>query len=161
MSVLSNLAEEISGYAKDYIKLEIINFDPSAQYGDNWEVGESGSFQVKITNNGNLDIKNLRLRVNRRGDFGLVRHWSPIGPSHPQWDVSMSVIVFGVLSAGQTRNWGYFGFKAQKDTGGIAKDVVEVHVAEYDVSLDSLLYDKTNEEWSTSVTHAEKIRTDD
>jgi len=65
MTILQDLAKEITGYAKENISLEIINFQPTTSYGTKWDVGDMGTFQVRINNKGNLHVKNVKLHLNR------------------------------------------------------------------------------------------------
>jgi len=160
MSVLQDLANEISGYAKKNITIEIINFQPYAQYGGEWDEGDVGSCQIKISNNGNLDVKNLRLHANRLGGYGKIRWVAFLGWGSTGWEVHLDIapVLFGTIPAGESRlALGYLGFRADHHTSEQVKDLFEVHVAEYDVSLDSLLYDETKHEWATQATQKGKI----
>ena len=59
------------------------------------------------------------------------------------WQVHLDVKVPGVTKPGKSRlAWGNFGFRSDNHTSNQERDLFEVHVAEYDVSLDSLLYDE-------------------
>jgi len=53
--------------------------------------------------------------------------------------------------------WSFFWFRAENDTNEEEKSLVEVHIAEYDVSWDSLLYDETDHEWATKAIQKEII----
>ena len=150
MPILEDLANAISGYAKNYIKCKIESLQPSSQYGAKWDVGDSGSFTVKISNTGKLDVKNVKLHLNTLGGYGKIKFSSFMGSS-TDWATHLDVSFLGTLKANSPSSnvFGWFQFKAEDDTGGAAKDVIEVHVAEYDVSWDNLLYDATKHEWAT------------
>ncbi len=163
MAIIQDLANEISGYAKTYIKCKIENFEPYDNYGGQWDVNDLGHFNIKLTNEGPLDVKNLRLHLNTFGNYGEIRLLVP-GPrgNTTNWTGSTMEAVFrGILKADSSRTFpGLFQFKATDDTNGKEEEVVECHISEYDLSWDNLLYDSTEHEWTTTFKQKALIRSD-
>ena len=149
MSILEQLADDIKGYAKEHITVEIVDLKPNNLYGEKWDVGDTGGFSVRVSNSGNMSVKNLQLHLRSPGGYGDLRYWSWIGHGSTNWTNGVvTVRLFGTLQAGASRLWSNFGFRTTRDTDHLERKVVEAHIAEYDLNMDELLVDGTGEEWA-------------
>ena len=161
MGLIQELATEISGYAKEYIKLEIVDFQPFPRWGGKWDENDEGFFRVNVSNNGELDVKDVKLHLNALGRHGKIRYIPFFGvPTnwvrHLNYD-KMNAMVWHVRAKKSAQMIGNFNYRAEKHTDGIVKNLVEVHVDDYDLSWDSLLYDETDHSWATIARVAEQI----
>ncbi|MEE9189257.1 MAG: hypothetical protein V3U16_00625 [Candidatus Neomarinimicrobiota bacterium] len=170
MSILEDLASEISGYAKEFIEIKIDHFTPYGSYGGQWDVDDVGLFTIQVKNKGLLEVKNIRIHINVLYDgsgnrYGQLRYqdWEGHGESHyPEWQYSLEVGLWKTLGAKSPFQAivGLFDFQALRDTGGAESNLIECHLAEYDVSLDNLLYDSTEHEWTVETKAKALIRGD-
>lgn len=144
MSILGEFLANVADYAKDYMRIEIVNFQASAADGPAWDPGDQGSFNVKVYNDGDVDLKNVEIHVAALSNYGEVKVFS--GP-HPilmtEYAPSLDVTMPGTLAAGTSRDavHGTFIYRADNDTGGEEKNLVRAYVKEYDVSIEQRLLD--------------------
>jgi hypothetical protein len=97
-------------------------------------VGETFEFKVKLTNQGPLDMKSVRLRANGTQFADVALSTGSFGSS--------ALAGFFDLDAHQIHTTGVFRGKCTKSTGG-AKDIVTAQVDVWDASLDHILIDHT------------------
>jgi len=134
MSLIDDLRNAVDAYETDQCATEIVDFAITGNGGSILNVGETFQFKVKVTNQGPLDMKNVRLRAN--------------GTSFA--DVALSTGSFGSsalsssfnLDAHQNHTTGLFRGKCKASTSG-AKDIATARVDSWDASLDHILIDHT------------------
>ena len=135
MSIIDDLRKAIDRYETDNCKTEIVDFSITEGGETILNVGDTFQFKVKVTNQGNLDMKSVRVAV-----FGM---------SHA--DVALGTGVFALnvtygafsLDAHQTYTTDFFRGKAKAATGGAATDIVFARIESWDASFDHLLKDHT------------------
>jgi len=154
MSILDDLRNEMMSYAADFIDLDIVNFNIVPSKGPAWNIGDYGSFQVRIRNRGHMDVKNLKLHIVALNGLGKVRFIMPLLPKG--WENSFVWPISLYINAHARKTIGWFQFKAEKKTNG-AKDVIKVHIHGFDLTWDHLLTDHTGHTAAASDTHSIEI----
>jgi len=155
MPVINDLRNELFSYVANYATIEIVNFTVSAGAGPAWNVGDTGSFQVRVCNNGDMDIKNLRVHIAAINNFGKVRFLVP-GPAGGAWQNDF-VWPLGIqIDAHGSNTFGAFQFKAERKTNG-TKEVIRAHIENFDLSWDHLLVDHTGHTAAASDAHSIEI----
>jgi hypothetical protein len=145
MSILSQIASEISSYAKDFIKIEISPLSLSQSSGSVWNPGDTGTFSIKVTNSGHMDVINFKIHVNSY--FGKVKFAFPIPGVSTAYTNSLVPTIKYKIPAHSSINIIQFVYKAEKKTEG-AQTVLTAHVEAYDLNWDHILNDHT---WYTTL----------
>jgi len=98
-------------------------------------VGETFQFKVKVTNEGNLNMKAVRVRANGTefADVGLSS--GPFGSNAVSSQFDLDPL--------QQHTTGFFRGKAKKVTGATAKNIVTAQILSWDASLNHILIDRT------------------
>lgn len=134
MGMIQDLAQAIDAYPSENVVLTVTDFgEPGGHIND----GELCTFNVRVENNGHLDMNNLRLHIE-------ASEWASVG-LYP-WSLSNDYIASGPkdVKAGSTRTMGLFWMKALKatpDQGKATRDLFTVHISRYDASLHHILKD--------------------
>ena len=68
MGIFEDMIAEIEAYPANHVVIEV--FDVSLD-GDVLNVGETGFFKVRVTNNGPLDLTNVKLKVDGRNGVNV------------------------------------------------------------------------------------------
>lgn len=132
MSPLNELLKAINTYPYpvDNVEIDIINF---TGVGGHINIGEIWSFQVRVENNGNLDIKDLDLNI-----YGS--EWTMVT------NCSFPMLFRSLISSGKkdvnarsTVTYGSFYMRAVQATGTSHRDLVSVHISSYDTGLNDIL----------------------
>jgi hypothetical protein len=133
MPLIDDLLTAINAYPyhADNVEIDIVNFSGG---GGQINAGEIWNFQVRVVNNGKLDMKNLDLRI-----YGS--EWATVSKS------SFPILFRSLLStekkdldAHSTVTFGSFYMRAVQATGsGSPNDehLVSVHIGSYDAGLQS------------------------
>ena len=134
MSLIDDLRNAVEAYDTDQCITEIVDFAITGGGGSILNVGETFEFKVKLTNQGPLDMKSVRLRANGTQFADVALSTGSFGSS--------ALAGFFDLDAHQIHTTGVFRGKCTKSTGG-AKDIVTAQVDVWDASLDHILIDHT------------------
>lgn len=134
MSVLDDLQVAIEKYDTDSCKTEIVNFSIDTA-GTVLNEGETFKFRVRVTNEGHLTMRNVRLQALGTA-FADVRLDNP---SLPWGSSAMSGSFDLTLGRGESHTTGIFRGRAKAVTGGVARDIVRARIAQWDASLDHIL----------------------
>jgi hypothetical protein len=142
MSILSQFVSEISTYARDFIKVEISPLNLAQGCGTVWNPGDTGTFSIKVTNSGEMDVKNFAIHVTSY--FGKVKFHFPL--TSQDWSTSLVPKNMYNIPAHSSTTIFLFYYKAENKTDGI-QTVLKAHVHGYDLSWDHILVDHT---WHTT-----------
>ena len=121
MSVLNEIATALENYPADEVTLTAVDVNPPGAVID---VNETVPFQIRIANNGHVNMTGLSLHVNGRN--GATVSLSSNGP-----------FVSGITVSGLTVNGGAsldtntIYFKAPPTTKPAGTELLEFHVAEW------------------------------
>jgi hypothetical protein len=146
MSVIDDLATAVANYATDDCDTTIVGYSvttgqstgPTATLNS----GDEFQYQVEVINNGQFDMKNVKIRVNgtkwadvalsgSTGVFGSTALLDPTPPIN--------------IDAGKSFTTGFFRGKAKTgvDTNGVKKDIVTAQIAGWSGVLDHILNDRS------------------
>lgn len=130
--IFEDLRSAIDKYATENCKTEILFALPADH--DRVNLGEVFPFTVKVTNKGQLDMKNVKVRAmgTADADVSLSSPAAVFGPS--------AVSQAFDLEAHQSHTTGNFRLKAKAVTNG-AKDIVTARIDVWDATLDHILRD--------------------
>ena len=132
MGIIEDLRKELDAYEKDNVDTRIVDF---AIIGGGTVLNENEifQFQVRVTNQSHLDMKNVRVRINgsRFADVASI-----LGPFGSRVDS----VAFD-LDAHQRRDTVFFRGRAKASTEGTEQDIVTAQILSWDASLDHLLRD--------------------
>lgn len=134
MTVIDDLRIAIDNYETNSCATEILNFSIDGG-GTVLNIGDTFKFQVRVFNQGPLDMRNVRLRA-------LGSSFADVATLSSDFASSATSGTFN-LDAHQTHMTGLFRGKAKAITSG-AKDIVTARVDAWDASLDHILVDHAN-----------------
>jgi hypothetical protein len=134
MTVIDDLRIAIDTYETDFCATEIVNFSIDGG-GTVLNVGETFKFQVRLFNQGPLDMRNVRLRA-------LGTSFADVATLSSAFGSSATSGTFN-LDAHQVHMTGLFRGRAKAITSG-PKDIVTARVDVWDASLDHILIDHAN-----------------
>ncbi len=120
MSVIDDLATAVQQYLADKCKVEIVDV---TGFGRHLVVGEIANFKVKVSNNGDLDMKMICVQVSG-SKFA---------------DIVGMPAAFMFLEAGKS-DTRPFRARATQPTGGQA-DIVSARIIGWNASMDHILTD--------------------
>ncbi|MCH8863104.1 MAG: hypothetical protein IID51_11405 [Proteobacteria bacterium] len=141
MGMIDDLLTAINEYPREDVAISVTNFK---EPGGHINVGETCSFKVKIENNGQLDMKDVRLhlegtryaRVTATNIFGF-----PFG-------FSGSAITGGQnINSHSNKTFGTFHMRADAATpneGTENRDLFKIHISSFDADLDHVLRDHSH-----------------
>jgi hypothetical protein len=136
MTVIDDLEAAVSAYATDNCKTEIVAFALDPGSGSVLNVGETFRFRVRITNQGSLDMKNVKVTAQ-------ATEFTRVAPRNSdQFAVAANSNPFD-LDAQQVHNVDFRG-KATKVTGSAEKDIVTAQISSWNASLDHILVDQSD-----------------
>jgi hypothetical protein len=132
--MLQDLLNAIDTYPADNVTIQIINFE---EPGGHINAGEVCTFDVRVTNNGQLDMRNLRLHV--QGS-----QWTSV--KRLPTDSFGSYFISGArdVDAHTAVTFGRFRMRADQGTpdGGTSnEELISAHISSYDAGLDHILGD--------------------
>jgi uncharacterized repeat protein (TIGR01451 family) len=155
-TVLDDIADALVGYPANYVTLEIVDL---ALDGDIVNTGEEGSFRVKVTNNGPLTMKDVRLKaVGKRGTE--VKSGSA-GQQFADFVLSSNTIETLAGHGGFDDNSAFFIFEAPNGTRPEGTTLVEVTVEEWNALWDHTLNSHSRPSASPKVTFQSSVEVDD
>ena len=152
MAFLDDFQNAVSGYPAASVALTIVDKAPvpPATVGA-INVNEVWSFQVRVRNNGNLNMTGVSLRI--QGENGATVSTTSTGPFS-------SSINFGNLSlaghGGQQDTVNLF-FKAPSTTRPAGTKLITAQIAGFDVNLNHILIDHTLGSSSPTGTHTDQV----
>lgn len=133
MSVLDDLQVAIENYDTNSCKTEIVNFSIVGG-GAVLNEGETFRFRVRVTNEGHLTMRNVRLQAlgTTYADVRLDNDALP-------WSSSAMSSPFNLtLGQGESYTTGIFQGRAKAVTSG-PKDIVKARIVQWDASFDHIL----------------------
>src|SRR5262249_25114723 len=137
MSVITDLTNAVISYPNDDCEIEIVEFSITTQNGGTiLDVGDEFQYKVKLTNNGQLTIKNVELQA-------LGTKWAdvPLSGSTGKFDSTALLTATFDLDPHHSFTTGFFRGKCIADTGGVAKDIVKAQIYSWDASWEHILDD--------------------
>lgn len=155
MSTIEDLNGAIDDYANNHVEIDIINFASVAGDG-HINVGEVWTFDVRVRNNGILDMKNFRLHV--QGST-----WSSVGNSDAGPFSGSLISSPQDVNAHSTVTFQPFYMRADAATGGggtESEEIVKAHTSVFDADLEHLLRDHTHHSGSPEAAYTRHIHPD-
>src|SRR5262249_4148690 len=141
MSVLDDLRDAISNYPTDNCSTTIEDFSVTSGVGSGLNVGDEFQYKVRISNDGELDMKNVKIRVNGT-------KWADVALSGSTGKFGSTALLEAPLNIDARTSFttGFFRGKGKLDTCNVAgtylaKDIVSAQIDGYDASLDHVLID--------------------
>jgi hypothetical protein len=136
MTVIDDLEAAVSAYATDKCKTEVIAFTLDQGSGSVLNVGETFRFRVRVTNQGLLDMKNVRVTAQ-------ATEFTRVAPANSdQFAIAANSALFD-LDGQQNRQVDFRG-KATKATGAAEKDIVTALISSWNASLEHILLDQSD-----------------
>jgi hypothetical protein len=146
MSLIDDLADAVRDYPRESVDISIVDFALAAGDGSVLNVGDTFSFRIRAVNNGQLTMRDLRLKA-LATDYAEVRSDAP---SSAFGDEATSANAY-TLAPGFMVTTGTFRGKATTSTDGSSIAVVKALVSAWNASLDDLLADQSTEgAWYTA-----------
>ena len=137
MGVISDLKQELQNYPTSNCKTEIVGYVFTGQ-GARLDVEETFKYRVRVTNEGELDMKNVMVQT-------LGTRYADVSQSSGSYGSSANAGGTRSLDAGESFTTGYFRGKAKVETDGEEKVIVKARITRWDADLSHLLKDHT---WS-------------
>ncbi len=134
MGLIDELKAAIDNYETVNCRTEIVGFSITGSGGSYLDVGETFRFRVKVSNDNELDMKNVYVcaRGTEYADVRLI----PVLP----WGATVVLGPFNLDSHQSYTTPFYVEGRAKKATG-TAKDIVLARISGWDASFDHLLRD--------------------
>ena len=135
MSIIDDLLIDVNNYPTDNVQLDLT----VSGFGAHISQGETGTFTVRVTNDGHLDMNNLRLHV-QASNFTAVGR-IPFSMTNSFISEARDV------KAGSARTFGTYFLRALTATGDQGTDneeLVATHISSYDASLHHILNDHSH-----------------
>lgn len=137
--LLDDLLNDINAYPADNVVITITNFQGP---GSHVNINEVWSFNVRVQNNGQLNLRNLQLHI-EGSQWASVRLGSPVGCLPDPFGFSNSVVSTPQdVDAHSTVTFGPFCMRANVATanqGQVNEDLFSVHIYSYDANLSHIL----------------------
>jgi hypothetical protein len=146
-----DLVDAVETYPQSFVKIEIIEVDFP---GDALNVGEIGTFTVKVTNTGALTLDNVTVKVKGVND-ALVKDQSALAQFKTDF-VTQEFDRIGGHGGYQTLPSSKLSFKAPKKAHSLT-DLIEVSLQGWNASLDHILIDHSIAVDSVKGTFAAKV----
>lgn len=140
MGAIQDLLDDINAYPSEHVTLTVTNFK---EPGTHINVGEMCNFKVRVENNGQLDLLNLKLHI-RGTEFTSVSADTIFGIPAPVSPSNSEITTARDVPAHSSITFGPFFMRADAATpgGGTAnRDLFSVHIQSYDASLHHVLRD--------------------
>jgi hypothetical protein len=133
-SVLTQIALDLDAYPNDEVTLSFINVNPP---GSVVNVNEVVPFQVRIENNGHINMTGVTLHVH--GDNGALVATAATGPFTSVISVSGLTV-----NGGGSRDTGTLYFKAPSSVKAAGTDLLSTHIEEWFGNFDHYFSNHTN-----------------
>jgi hypothetical protein len=136
MSVIDDLRAAVANYATDNCATTIEEFSVTSGAGTSLNVGDEFQYKVKVSNDGELDMKNVKIQVNGTtwADVALSGSTGKFGPT-ALLDAPLNI------DAKTSFTTGFFRGKGKLDTKDAPEDIVTAQIAGWDGVLDHILND--------------------
>jgi hypothetical protein len=145
MTVLDDIAIALDAYATDEVSLSFINVNPP---GNVINVNEVVPFQVRIENNGHVNMTGVSLHVH--GENGALVATAQAGPFNSVITVSGLTV-----NGGGSRDTGTLYFKAPSATKPAGTDLLSTHVEDWFGNFDHYFTNHTNNGTTPATGHYE------
>ena len=138
MGMIDDLLTAINEYPSERVEIHVTDFQ---EPGTHINVGENCTFNVRVENNGMLDMKNVRLHVEGSafasvaltGIFGLPAKFESSVISGPRHIDAHASVTFGVFHM--------HADAATPDGGSENRDLFTAHISSFDADLEHVLRD--------------------
>lgn len=136
MSVIDDLRDAVANYATDNCSTTIEQFSVTTGAGTSLNAGDEFQFKVTVNNESELDMKNVKIRVNGT-------KWADVALSGPTGKFDSTALLDAPLNidAKQSFTTGFFRGKAILDTKDAKEAIVTARIDGWDGSLDHILND--------------------
>jgi hypothetical protein len=136
MSVIDDLRAAVANYATDNCETTIEEFSVTSGTGTSLNEGDEFQYKVKVSNDGELDMKNVQIRVNGTdwADVALSGSTGKFGPT-ALLDAPLNI------NAKTSFTTGFFRGKGKLETKGVKEDIVTARIDGWDGVLDHILND--------------------
>ncbi len=154
MGFFNDMAAAIEDYPVTDMTVQLVNV---ASTGTVVNINDEGTFSVKVTNNGGLNVRGLKLRVDGQNgakvmDPTIVINKVPVAaavvvgdpiPTNAYGD-SFTTGELAELDAHTSKTFGTYKWKAPPSVSTAAETLLKVTIAAWDANLDHLLTDHSN-----------------
>lgn len=136
MAFFDDMAKAIQTYPDANVKIEIIDFQ---QDGTDLNVNEEATFKVRITNNGPLDMKGVRVHVTGQNGTRVRNFEGMIQAGQDVWVGDRQSVLLDALAGNGSKATliETFKLKAPKTKAG-KEDLVTVSLDEWDADLTAM-----------------------
>jgi hypothetical protein len=136
MSVIDDLRVAVANYATDNCATTIEGFSVTSGTGTALNEGDEFQFKVTVSNDGELDMKNVKIRVNGS-------QWADVALSGSTGKFGSTALLDAPLNidAKQSFTTGFFRGKAKQDTNNVNEIIVTAQIDGWDGVLDHILND--------------------
>jgi hypothetical protein len=134
MSTFDKILDDFVAYPKNNVVLEVIDVQPAS--GNSINEGETASFKVKVTNNGPLNLTNVKLKV--VGENGATVRAAVFLPFEPFF-ISAELPFIGADGGSDILSLPFLQAPAREQE---SKTLVSVHIHDYEADLGSILENK-------------------
>lgn len=148
MGFFDEFAKAVSSYPADSVALDFVDYGKVTGTPGEINVNEVWLFKIKVTNKGNLDLLNVKVRVESLSGASLCPNlegpWvNSIVISNPVLNIPASdkAIKPWPFPIGSSRESGGFLFKAPSVSSQSPIDLMKVTIAGFDASLEHILKD--------------------
>ncbi len=151
--LINDLLSAIDTYPAGNVEIDVINFQ---EPGGHINAGEVCTFQVRVANDGVLDMKKLKLHV-EGSRYTSVRQTPADSFSNAFISASKDV------DAQQSAVYGPFQMRADTATpngGTLNVDLLSVHISTYDAGLNHILRDRPHHAGNPEETYSRHIHPD-
>jgi hypothetical protein len=161
MAFFDDMNTALETYPETNVVIEIVNFTPVT--GTALNVDEDATFQVKVTNNGLLNLTDVKLRVKAQSNAKLKEIVAGQFPQDPPRvilvDDLLSNPLLEVHGNGGAKITETFTLKAphKATKPGKTEDLVKVTLDAWDANLDRILIDHSNALDSVNATKAAEV----
>lgn len=132
MSAIEDLAKSLHDYPESKVRLLVVDFH---EPGSVINKGEICSFQIRVVNNGYLDMTNVQLHVNSANTYTQLSQTDILGnPINFQNSLTTASMNIPARSSGNTRTLYLMALKSTSK-----RQLFEAHLAEWNAGLSSLL----------------------
>ena len=136
MGAIQDLLTDINNYPDGNVEITITLLPVATRPGEEPDtvinVGETRLFNVKVENNGNLNMKNLKLFIEGS-------NWADVGTNEDGPFESDFISTGQDVDARSSAIFGQFALKATQNTNNGEKKIVRCHIQTYDADFEYIL----------------------
>jgi hypothetical protein len=137
MSIIDDIADAVSSYPATNVTLDILDFEVKIGTSGDINVNETWAFQVRVYNNGHLNMTNVSLQV--EGLNGVTVGTAAAGPFGP----SVTAAALATVNAHSNRDTVNIFMKAPSGKKPAGTVILKAHISSFDLNWDHILVSHT------------------